>query len=745
MFTFSFLQTSVLIFLIDFALGIVVPKYPIVNSTAPLASGTNSVAAPANISACTYVVKTTQLYWVTQTSTTTITVATHVIIIDPRTNKTSTTILRDPNASLSTQAIETNAQGTQITTLTFSDTVAQTAYTTVVAFPTVFVDYDDSFFLVGNLAETANTSSTKAGTDFIAQTETPFPSHPIYPPPATATDNFQINSDTDPRGLNFFPALITSEDENPDFYRTAFPNEPAVQSCLCGGFNNFFFNGRPEVFVNQIPAASFVTATSTSYATIANPTSAGPSNQGISTATPAAPVIQTSAPAATGTTRSIMDAPILESSVADFLYTTTPPPATPTSTFDGGRRPQFVHLESSVPGPGDAATSINIHVQTPGISSNAEPSVTVLQPAPSSIDLIGPGLSSVLAGLPPALTERIESSATGLPDEEQQTSQLAAITTEGPNGITVVIAQPASPPAAPPQTLTIAGQTITQNSASAFVISSQTLAPGAPAITLGQGSSTTVVSLATNSAGATVVFVGTDSSTIQPQATPAPPTLTIAGQTLTPATATDLLIGSQTLAPGGPPITLGTGPSTTVLSLATNSAGATILLVNGVPSTTLPATAPAPPLTIGTQAATPLPIPLYLLNSTPLTPGATLTLSAGSSTTVLSVTTDAAGATVLVVNGVPTTLPAAVAPTPTAAAPAPLAIATTVVASGSVLLTEYVIGSQTLYPGHPVTLGAGNSSVVVALTTDAAGDTVLVVGVVDYDCCYYRYLGLVFR
>ena len=595
----------------------------------------------------------------------------------------------------------------------------------------MFVDYDDSFFLVGNLAETANASSTKASPNFIARVETPFPSHPIYPPPATATENPQINSDTDPRGLNFLPVLITSEDTNPDFYRTAFPNEPAVQSCLCGGFNPFIFNGRPEVLVNQIPAASFITATSISYATIADPTSAELSNQGISTATPAAPVIQTSAPAtigtpsapaATGTSKSIIDAPLLESSVADFLSTTTSPPATPTSTAVG--RPQFVHLESSVSGPGDTATSINIYIQTPKISSNAEPSVTFLQPAPST-DLIGPELSSVLAGLPPALTERIESSATGLPDEEQQTSQPAAITTEGPNGITVVIAQPESSPAALPQTLIIAGQTITQNSASAFIISSQTLALGAPPITLGQGSSTTVVSLATNSAGATVVFVGTDSSTIQPQATPAHPTLTIAGQTLTPTTATDLLIGGQTLAPGGPPITLGTGVSTTVLSLATNSAGATILLVNGIPSTTLPATAPAPPLTIGNQAATPLPIPLYLLNSTPLTPGATLTLGAGSSTTVLSVTTDAAGATVLVVGGVSTTLPAAVAPTPTAA---PLAIATTVVASGSALLTEYVIGSQTLYPGHPITLGAGNSSVVVALTTDAAGETVLVVG-----------------
>ncbi|OCK95112.1 uncharacterized protein K441DRAFT_86336 [Cenococcum geophilum 1.58] len=578
MFTFSFLQTSVLIFLIDFALCIVVPKYPTVNSTAPLASSTNSVAAPANISACTYVVLTTQLFWVAQTSTTTITAATHVIIIDPRTNKTSTTILRDPNASLSTQAVETNAQGTQITTLTFSDTTAQTAYTTVIAFPAVFVDYDDSFFLVGSLAETANASSTKASPNFIARVETPFPSHPIYPPPATATDNPQINSDTDRRGLNFLPALITSEDKNSDFYRTAFPNEPAVQSCLCGGFNPFIFNGQPEVFVNQIPVASFITATSTSYATIADPTSARLSNQGISTATPAAPVIQASAPAtigtlsapaATGTSKSIMDAPLLESSVADFLSTTTSSPATPTSTavdiFHGDGPAQLVHGESSVSGLGDAATSI---IQTPRISSKAEPSVTVLRPAPSSTDLIGPELSSVLAGFPPAFTERIESSATGLPDEEQQTSQPAAITTEGPDGITVVIAQPASSPAAPPQTLTIAGQTITQNSASAFVISSQTLALGAPAITLGQGSSTTVVSLATNSAGATVVFVGTDSSTIQPQATPAHPTLTIAGQTLTPTTATDLLIGGQTLAPGGPPITLGTGVSTTVLSLA---------------------------------------------------------------------------------------------------------------------------------------------------------------------------------
>ena len=378
----------------------------------------------------------------------------------------------------------------------------------------MFVDYDDSFFLVGSLAEAASASSTKAGTGFNAQTGTPFPSHPIYPPPATATENFRIYSDTDPRGLGFFPVLITSDDENPDFYRTAFPNEAAVQSCHFGSFNHF--KAQPEIFVNQIPAASFITATSTSYATIADPTSAGPSNQGTPTATPAAPAIQSSAPAATGTTKSIIHAPHLENSVTDFLSTTTPPPATPTSTavnigsiiislFDGSWSPHFVHLESSAPGLSDATTSINIHIQTPGIS-DAEPSVTVLQPAPSSTDLIGPELSSVLAGLPPALTEHIESSATGLPDEEQQTSQPAAITTEGPNGITVVIAQPASSLAAPPQTLTIAGQTITQNSASAFVISSQTLAPGAPAITLGQGSSTTVVSLATNSAASPATF-----------------------------------------------------------------------------------------------------------------------------------------------------------------------------------------------------------------------------------------------
>ena len=42
--------------------------------------------------------------------------------------------------------------------------------------------------------------------------------------------------------------------------------------------------------------------------------------------------------------------------------------------------------------------------------------------------------------------------------------------------------------------------------------------------------------------------------------------------------------------------------------------------------------------------------------------------------------------------------------------------------------TAFVIAGQTLAPSHPITLGSGSDTTVVALTTNAAGSTVVVVG-----------------
>ncbi|TKA70140.1 hypothetical protein B0A49_07720 [Cryomyces minteri] len=134
-----------------------------------------------------------------------------------------------------------------------------------------------------------------------------------------------------------------------------------------------------------------------------------------------------------------------------------------------------------------------------------------------------------------------------------------------------------------PQALTIDGQTLSAISASAYVLSGQTLAPGHP-ITLGSGSSQTVISLATDSAGNSVVVMGSSTSALRfPTSAGA---LVLNGQTLTPASASEYIVAGQTLAPGHP-ITLGSGVSRTVVSLTTDAAGHSVVVV-GSSTSTLP-------------------------------------------------------------------------------------------------------------------------------------------------------------
>ena len=130
-----------------------------------------------------------------------------------------------------------------------------------------------------------------------------------------------------------------------------------------------------------------------------------------------------------------------------------------------------------------------------------------------------------------------------------------------------------------PTALTINGVKVTPNPASAYVIQSQTLAPGGPAITV----SGTRISLASDAAA---VVIGTQTSvlfrttgtyeveSIPPHVSdnPQPATLTINGITVTPNSASNYVVETQTLKPGGPAITV----SGTRVSLASD-AGALVI------------------------------------------------------------------------------------------------------------------------------------------------------------------------
>lgn len=133
----------------------------------------------------------------------------------------------------------------------------------------------------------------------------------------------------------------------------------------------------------------------------------------------------------------------------------------------------------------------------------------------------------------------------------------------------------------PPQrsaVVEIGGQTITQQSDSAFIISSQTLSPGA-SITLGFGGATTIVAFETAASGAegaaaaAGIVVGSSTAAVLSNA-PALPAITVGSSVITANEASNYVIDGQTLAPGSAIVVNGD----TTIELAS---GGTELVVDG--------------------------------------------------------------------------------------------------------------------------------------------------------------------
>ena len=103
--------------------------------------------------------------------------------------------------------------------------------------------------------------------------------------------------------------------------------------------------------------------------------------------------------------------------------------------------------------------------------------------------------------------------------------------------------------------IVIGGVTITPLSSSDYIISHQTLQPGS-SLTLGSGSSTTIVALHTSNSH-TVLVVGSTSTTISPNGVP-PPAITIWSSVVTANSASEYIIDGQTLSPGTDIVVSGT-------------------------------------------------------------------------------------------------------------------------------------------------------------------------------------------
>ncbi|KAK4501408.1 hypothetical protein PRZ48_007217 [Zasmidium cellare] len=272
--------------------------------------------------------------------------------------------------------------------------------------------------------------------------------------------------------------------------------------------------------------------------------------------------------------------------------------------------------------------------------------------------------------------------------------------------------------------VTIGNNVVTANSASEFVVGSQTLAPGASAIT---ADGTT---FAIPSGGSAVVVNGVTSPIsipdVQAAQTPAPQ-ITVGGSTIGADDSGNFVVGSQTLAPGGSAITV----DGSTLSLAPSGTG---LVVNGETS---PIDIPqGAPVTIGGELATPVASGAYVL------PGGETLSAGGSAVTVDGTTYSLAPSGSVVVNGMTSALPVAGG---TITDAPELVLSGTTLAPGSSAVIDgttyslpatgggiYINGESsalpTASPGSPITLPNGVVATPTAVSEVVIGSQTLVPG-----------------
>jgi hypothetical protein len=292
------------------------------------------------------------------------------------------------------------------------------------------------------------------------------------------------------------------------------------------------------------------------------------------------------------------------------------------------------------------------------------------------------------------LRPHLEVTATGFDRQNDFTTasdqRLASPRSTSGGGKEPLITPP--PVAVKPPTITLGnkGQTLRPALVTSVVIGTVTLTPGGETAIIGEGPSATRVYL--DASGRPVVVIGESSSTLQIPAT----------------------IGGQELVPGAAPITIGTGLEISTISI--NEVGETIAVVEGHTETLL----------LGnTQAFTFEGIPATVIADKYQYLIDTSTLSFGQPTTVdgsvIELTTDVSGSTVVIAGDTTITLPAlAPAPEITSSSDNVLENIETIVVSGT---TQYVIGSQTLAPDHAITV----EGTVISMTTNS-GTTLLIVG-----------------
>ena len=277
---------------------------------------------------------------------------------------------------------------------------------------------------------------------------------------------------------------------------------------------------------------------------------------------------------------------------------------------------------------------------------------------------------------------------------------LVALQTSGGRTALVVDSSEANFPLPPTSTsfLTFNGQTFSANGQGQYVVGSQTLNPGGPLLTVDSGSSAHIVGLQT-SGGRTALIVDSSSTTITPLPTN-PPVITFNGQTVSVDKKGQYIIDNQTLTPGSPPLTVGSGSSTHLLGLQA-SGDDTVLEVDSSSTTLAPLPTSVPAITFDGQTFQADQQGRYIVGNQTLSPGS-LPVTIGSGISAHLVGLQISGDnTILEVDSSITTLP----PSPTA--DSALTIDDHVYTANS--QGAYVINDQTLIPAALVSTSSISS------------------------------------
>jgi len=321
---------------------------------------------------------------------------------------------------------------------------------------------------------------------------------------------------------------------------------------------------------------------------------------------------------------------------------------------------------------------------------------TIKPDTSSNYDL--PGVGKVSPGGLPVTTNNVVYSLA---------PSATAIISNGQSVALTPVSQPTIGAPNGPPILTFAGSTYTAESSN-YVIGSQTLKPGAPAIV----ASGIPISLAS---GGGAVLIGSSTQRLAtPEATPpTAPALTLAGSPYTVISGSQYVIGSQTLTPGGiitvsgTPISLGPSASVAVVGISTQQLAA--------PPVTKPIT---PVLTFAGSTYTADSTSEFVIASQTLSPGGAITVSG----TPISL---GPGASVAIVGTSTQQL------SPTKAAIITFGGSTYTANSAS----DFVIASQTLTPGGALTIGGtpisyapGGSDVVIGSSTEAVNMGAMIMG-----------------